>query len=167
MNLKSKQLPLVLKPLEALLIKTEPFSKFYLSTMSEPDQNLDNFIPYSKQFYIFTGEKYFLCDKRVLFYSPFPLKNYVKICTKTTIFNGKIYNENCKYVITYKYLSKTYTTFLLSRGRFSENLSFTPYNPIPYSETLLSSAESIGKLFKELKYDTVCEGIHIHCKSNK
>ena len=170
MELKSKQFPLSLKSLENTLIKTEPYSHANFA-----GQKIKTFPINIRQFYICTGEKYFLCDKRVLSFgikprateygTPYFLKNYTRITTGTTIFNGKIYNQMCKYAITYEYLSQTYTSFLHLGGIFTEKLAFTPYNAIP--KDLLSNAEKIGNYFRERGYDTLCEGIQFYTKTQQ
>lgn len=85
-------------------------------------------------------------------------KNYRKAIKDTRIFNGKVYNENCVYAITYRLNSEEHTALVEDWGFITDGWSFR-YNRIP--KEYLGSKEKVTEYLILRGYDKFFDALAV------
>jgi len=156
-ELDSFEMPLILKPLESLQVITPKYSAAYLGgERYKPD-----FVkPNNVEIYLITHKKKIKC---ITINPPsinafYDFGHYRKAIKDTRTFNGKVYNENCKYAITYRFDSEEKTAFIEDWGFITDGWDFK-YNKVP--EEYMSSKEKVVEYLSLLGYDKLFEGMSV------
>ena len=156
-ELESFETPLILKPLESLQITTPKYSAAYLGDERyKPDFMKPNKI----DIYLITHKKKIRC---ITINPPsinamYDFDHYRKVIKDTRKFNGKVYNENCKYAITYRLDSEEKTAFVEDWGFITDGWEFK-YNQVP--KEYMSSKEKVHEYLSSLGYDKFFEGMSV------
>jgi hypothetical protein len=153
----SFEIPLILKPLESLQITTPKYSAAYLG---DERYKPDFMKPNKVDIYLITHKKKIRCTT----INPPSLNamdyfgHYRKVTKDTRTFNGKVYNERCKYAVTYRLDSEEKTAFIEDWGFITDGWEFK-YNQVP--EEYMSSKEKVYEYLSSLGYDKFFEGMSV------
>lgn len=156
-ELQSFEIPLILKPLESLQITTPKYSAAYLDDERyKPDFMKPNMI----DIYLVTHKKKIRCItiNPPSINATYDFGNYRKAIKDTRTFNGKVYNERCKYAITYRLDSEEKTAFVEDWGFITDGWGFK-YNQVP--EKYMSTKEKVYEYLSSLGYDKFFEGMSV------
>ena len=151
------KIPVILKPLESIHLVTPAFSSLYLGDEKyEADYNSPNKI----DIFLVTHKKKIKC---ILINPPsinkiFDFEHLRATSKHTKSFNGKVYNENVMYAITYLFNLKEYTALIEDGGHINGDWSFK-YNQIP--KEYMSSKEKVREYLLFLGYDKFFEVLHV------
>lgn len=156
-ELDSFEIPLILKPLESIQVTTPKYSAAYLG---DERYNPEFMRPNKVDIYLVTHKKKIRC---VTINPPsinamYDFGHYRKVFKDIRTFNGKVYNENCKYAITYRLGSEEKTAFIQNWGFITDGWEFT-YNHIP--EEYMSSKEKVAEYLASLGYDKFFDGMAV------
>ena len=83
---------------------------------------------------------------------------YRKVIKDTRTFNDKVYNEKCKYAITYRLDSEEKTAFIEDGGFITDGWEFK-YNQVP--NEYMSSKEKVVEYLSLIGYDKFFEGMSV------
>ncbi|MCZ4337710.1 hypothetical protein [Shewanella colwelliana] len=149
--------PLILKPLESLQVTTPKYSASYLG---DERYKPDFMMPNKVDIYLITHKNKIKC---VTINPPsinamYDFSHYRKARKDTRKFNGKVYNERCKYAVTYRLGPDEKTAFIEDWGFITDDWEFK-YNQVP--EEFMTSKEKVYEFLSSLGYDQFFNGMSV------
>lgn len=151
------KIPIILKPLESLHIETPAFSALYLGGER---YKAEYGPPYNVDIYIVNDTKKIKC---ITINHPsisafFDFEHFINTTKSIKKFNGKVYNENVKFAITYRFDSQEYTALVEDWGFIAEGWNFK-YNQIP--PEYMSSKDKVKEYLTLVGYDKFFDALHV------
>jgi hypothetical protein len=142
--------PIVIKGLESLAIKTDPVSQYYLG---EEEYDFDEQSGQMLELYLTTQDGLVKCKianpPSIQSYTKF--KDYVIAQTHTQKYNGIVYNRRAAYALIYKYDGETKTAILEKSGHIIKGWPFLP-NALHQQDMASEQSVKAALMGSDIKY---------------
>jgi len=149
--------PLILKPLESIQLSTPAFSALYVGNERyKAEYNRPNKL----DIYLITHKDKIKCKviNPPSLNAVFDFEHYRNAAKDIRTFNGRVYNENVKYAIIYRYDTQEYTALVEDWGFIAEGWNFR-HNQIP--KEFMGSSEKVKEYLVSLGYDKLFSALHV------